>query len=136
MNKTFWGCFLICLSVACVLLGYGLFGITVSDKDNQIGNLTTQNEQLIARLDVLTVENTTNENKLNEFELSLNEKENTLSQKQQTIEELEEDIQVLQKSDAEKSAMITEKQTKIEELEVEVESLQNSNEDKAEEICL
>ena len=54
MQKSTFSLLILSLALACVLLGYGIFGVTVNNQNTTNTNLSIENQQLIERLDVLT----------------------------------------------------------------------------------
>ena len=141
MNKGIFAVGLTSTCLACVLLGFGLFGVTVNDKDN-INNqlqqentqLKTENELLLAQLEPLAIMNEDYKNAIQMYETQIALYKSQLKsasdyniQLTKQIEELEQNAEANQEEIAELQTQQAQNQTQIEELNASIVELNSKN---------
>ena len=125
MTKTLNISLLFILCVGCILLGYGIFGVTVNNKNDEISNLNTQNTILIQRLDELTANNGDLNAEIEQKNLIIQEKEQTIENVKAEKNKYLEKISELEASGEDKNSEIATYQAKVIECNQTIAQCQN-----------
>ena len=122
MNKPFLYSLFGVVCIACIMLGYGIFGITIKNKDENIFNLTQEQQLLVNQLNVLTENNRSLESKINEYKIKFNNSQTELDTNKNRVKELEEQIQELNRNAEQNQEEITRLTNEKTQLELSVKS--------------
>lgn len=123
MNKSIFLVTSFCTCLACIFLGYAIFGLTVNNKTQENIELQTQNEMIIDQLNILTASNSTLTNDKTQLLVCLADLNSKYDDAQSEIGDLKEQLRQAQASGTADAETISNLQLQLQQKQSQLDDL-------------